>query len=439
MMIRLSSMKIALLIGTIYSRISLEQIKSAVDEVFEERKDDGLEYTIINPLFGYMFKANGCVENMRFYSPELEIKYNEREERIYPEDKSEDSLTKLVIHLFPSHAGALNSLVGTLKNFRFRYFIENKSFLSKSGKKAKGSQKDRSENIKMLGETCVKLLKNGTGGEVQKPSKNRPEPYTLFNWLVFSPSKAFKQNEEVCLKVLLIYVFVIEALDEKEELKEYLRAILTGLDSDPSIKCPALILDKKQIQLFNGLYANPFKFPYSKINQPVSNSSIPVYDRKEDKPVAGQTFSDCADITILNLCNCLFYNELTGECSLDHLNLEDSPTEPNRLKQFYEKYHYRPYKVTQEMRNDWSRVVQGLDDNKQFECQGNFKPYMIHYCKQVYRNEIRSGLLNTMSVLASICGFNNEYEEIMTKDAISKYSVLEKLTEFFNKISNENP
>ena len=41
------------------------------------------------------------------------------------------------------------------------------------------------------------------------------------------------------------------------------------------------------------------------------------------------------------------------------------------------------------MRNDWSREVQGLDDNRAFKCQGQYKPYVIHYRKQEYMNEIR--------------------------------------------------
>ena len=346
-------------------------------------------------------------------------------------------LTRLLIHLFPSNSGTLNSLAGIHENFRNRYFIENKSFLSKSGDKSKGSQDDRIKNIKMLGETCVKLLKSGTESEIQEIAN--PEPYEVFNWLVFSPGKAFeKEEEEKCLKILLIHAFVTEVLDKKEELQEYLRAILTGLDSDPTIKYPALSLDERQNELFECLYINPFKFPYSKINQPVSNSSIPVYDRKNDKFIESKTFSDCADIVILHLCNCLFYNDKIDECSLDHLNLKDQPTETNRLRQFYEDYHFRPFEITQEMRNRWSRIVQGLDDNKEFKCQSNYKPYIIHYRKQQYRNEIRSGLFNTMSILASICNTNDAYKEIMTKDTISKDSVVEKLREFLNEISNKN-
>ena len=129
----------------------------------------------------------------------------------------------------------------------------------------------------------------------------------------------------------------------------------------------------------------------------------------------------------------MFFDEKIGKCSLNHLEL----TEPNRLTKFYEDHHFRPFGITQEMRNEWSRIVQGLDDNEAFECQDNYKPYLIHYRNQDYRNEIKSGLLNTMSVLASICGINDAYKEIMTKEPISKDSVVGKLTEFFKKISNE--
>ena len=130
----------------------------------------------------------------------------------------------------------------------------------------------------------------------------------------------------------------------------------------------------------------------------------------------------------------MFFDDKIDKCSLDHLKLEES----SRLTEFYEKYGHRPFKITEEVRIKWSRVVQGRDDNKEFECQGNNKPYLIHYVDERNRNEIEPGLLNTMSVLAKICGVSDAYEKIMTESKISKDSIVEKLTKFFNKICNKN-
>jgi len=380
MMIRFSSMKILLLIGTIYGRLTGEDIKAVVKKVLTPID---LEYTIINPLFGYIFRVNGCLESIRFFSSELEIKYDNREERIYFKDESKDSLTNLLILLFPSHTGVLNNFRGVKLNFTKKYFIEIKDEL------------ERKASIEMLGSTFASLVNKQDDKKILKVGKNTKHPCKLFEYYVLLPSTVPGLDYEI-LKLLAIHAYALETFDRPEELETYLQKILEELKGRKNAIIH-LELIKEQVRLFERLYANPFKFPYSKINQPVSNSSIPIYDRKKDKLVPSKKFSDCVDITILHLCNCLFYDELIGECSLDHLEL----AEPNRLKEFYEKYHYRPYQVTTELRNDWSRVVQGLNDNKAFKCQGKYKPYIIHYKDKTYRNEINPGLLNTMSVLAS--------------------------------------
>jgi len=422
MMIRLRSVKIILLISAIYGILTAEDIKVAVKKVLKEEQ---LEHTIINPLFGYMFRVNGCLESIRFYSSDLVIKYEDTGERNYSQDKSEDSLTNLLIQLFPSHTGTFNNLIRLNTNFTNKYFVENKAYNNKK-------EKNRIANIEMLGITFASLVKRQDNKNIETIDKKTENLYKLFEYYVLSPSTIPGLDNKI-LKLLVIHEYAVITLNTTYELEAYLNSIIVNLKGRKNAIIH-LDLTKEQGKLFKRLYTNPFKFPYSKINPPVSNSSIFIYDRKSNTYKKDQTFSDCADIAILHLCNCLFYNELAGECSLDHLKL----TETNRLKKFFEKYHYRPFGVTQEMRNDWSRVVQGLDDNRAFECQGNFKPYIIHYCKQGYRNEIRSGPLNILSVLANICGVNEEFKEIMTKGKISKDSVVEKITEFFNEISNES-
>jgi len=68
MMITLSSVKLTLLISMIHARISLEKMKTALNEVFG---DCNRQHSIVNPIFGFFFLTNGSAENMRLYSPEL--------------------------------------------------------------------------------------------------------------------------------------------------------------------------------------------------------------------------------------------------------------------------------------------------------------------------------------------------------------------------------
>ena len=59
MMIRLSSIKLVLLISVVCARMKLEDMKTGFEEVFGRNSD--LEYSIVNPLFGHMFRTNGCL------------------------------------------------------------------------------------------------------------------------------------------------------------------------------------------------------------------------------------------------------------------------------------------------------------------------------------------------------------------------------------------
>lgn len=84
--------------------------------------------------------------------------------------------------------------------------IKNKPYWNKSCGNSGEGQDNRIENVKMIGETCVKLVKSEER-EMQRITK-KSEPYVL--WLIFLPSKAFEMEEEVYHKVLMIYAFVIE-------------------------------------------------------------------------------------------------------------------------------------------------------------------------------------------------------------------------------------
>jgi len=249
-------------------QISRRRHKSSSQKVLRPRK---LEYTIINPLFGYMFRVNGCAESIRFYSSELKIKYEDTGERIYKQDDSEDTLTSLLIQLFPSHTGVLHNLRRIDINFTNKYFIENKAWYDEN-------ETDRIANIKMLGSTFASLVKEQYIKENKGLGKSKKKIYNLFEYYVLSPS-IIPGLDSKTLKLLTIHAYAVDIFDTPNELEIYLNSILENLEGAKNAIIH-LELTKKQKQLFKHLYTDPFKFPYSKINQPVSNSSIPIYDRK---------------------------------------------------------------------------------------------------------------------------------------------------------------
>ncbi|KAM0679583.1 hypothetical protein GINT2_002212 [Glugoides intestinalis] len=232
-------------------------------------------------------------------------------------------------------------------------------------------------------------------------------------------SKALKNNDfhnPQLLLTMIIHEFVKSAFTIGE-LKEYMHKSLIKIEEKVSEK--AEILDKvkflDRLRVLNTdvdwadalvkIYLTNNTFPYSRFNLPVSNISIPSYirgkDGKEEQFDENNLFADCADVAIMQLCNCLLFNTKDKICKLSHL--EKAKLEPE-LEDFY-KTHSNPFaSTTLEKRKDWSKVVQDrrdltLPDNN------DFQTHRIIYNRD-NRNEIYSGLINMMSVLALIFGID---------------------------------
>ena len=232
-------MKLALLISTIYGGLSGEDIKIAVKKILGAKN---LEHTIINPLFGHMFKVNGCLESIRFYSSELEIEYDDKGERIYSKDDSINSLINLLILLFPSHTGFLNNFRCIDVNFTNKYFIDNED--------------ERIANIKKLGSMFARLVKKQTDENIQKPKKNTKDLFKFLEYHVLYPSDALDLDSEI-LKLLTINEFAVVTADTANEMEVYLQSIVDNLEDEENTII-RLELTEGQKKLFEDLYDNPF-------------------------------------------------------------------------------------------------------------------------------------------------------------------------------------
>lgn len=132
--------------------------------------------------------------------------------------------------------------------------------------------------------------------------------FELFRKCVFSPS-IVSGLHNASLKLLTIHAHALQVINSVDELKIYLKAICDGLES---VEVLYLVLSDEQREAFANLYIrSPFKFPYSKIEQLMSHTSVLVYDWKADKVIEDERLSDRTGIAILHLCNCLFFDENT--------------------------------------------------------------------------------------------------------------------------------
>ena len=123
------------------SKLSIEQINSIFSKIENERWNDMLNSSIVNPILGLTFIKSGALANIRFYGPGIDTT-TENNKRVYLKDKSDFSTTSLAIALFPSEDGTL-SVETTLTNTFYHSF-----------------QEDPIKGIEFLAQEFIKVLKS---------------------------------------------------------------------------------------------------------------------------------------------------------------------------------------------------------------------------------------------------------------------------------------
>lgn len=336
-----------------------------------------IQSSIINPIFGYLLESTGTLSNIRFFGPGMQI-IKENNSRDYSKDSSDNSIVRLTLETFPSPAGTLCHIRNLPNNFGFKF------------------QADRDIGIEFLADCFVKMLDSKANTNYK--DENECEEFRKVRNILFSldDEHVFVEIDSKMIKLMIIHSFIINALDNKTSLEKYLKIIIENTkDTHIDIYEVGCNITDEVIKI-QQKFRN---FPYSEFNQPSSNASVPIYNRKTDKFNFEKKYSDCADILLLNICNCLFYDSENCCYSIKSLN-------PNSdLAKFYKK-HSELFTVTDAIRQDWSKVIQGLDD---FEVVNDdeHKTHLIVYLKE-NRNELKSGIINMMNVLIKICNVDHK-------------------------------
>lgn len=389
----------------ISSVISLQSIDNVITKVERTHKNKSLllKNSLVNPIFGFLFQSTGILNNLRFYSPEISIEIKS-EVRQYSSDSSTNDFYKLLIELFPSPLGVLSISKTDNKNF---VFIAAQS---------------KCEALEFLANMFTRIL-----NPEQKPKKVfAPEKFRNIEALFMSNSSSFGPQNTRILKLSAIHTFVINFADCEEDLERYLESILKEINNDGSLDIYDFPCDIIQVTLRSN--KEFMSFPYSNMNRPPSNVLIPIFNRakkEEENPfIEDSLFPDCADVLLLNICNCLLFDTNTGTYCTATL------PEGSEIAKFYTK-HNKLFVISKEIRKEWSKVVQGLDD---FNDEIKKKPYNTHLIvyKREMRNEIKSGIINMMNVLIKI--FKVDHKAFW-RNFKGKRSIEGKLNQLFNLIT----
>ncbi|KAI5137731.1 hypothetical protein NEAUS06_2339 [Nematocida ausubeli] len=136
------------------------------------------------------------------------------------------------------------------------------------------------------------------------------------------------------------------------------------------------------------------KLPFYSVSQLPQYTRVPSLklDKSGFNLDQASRYSDCVETGLLGLFCCLAYNPDARRYETSHMGDKIS----KELKAFFKKYPEPTETVDFKMHMEWARVVAGLESDK------------IDYKRE--KNELRSGLMNILLVIAEITG---EEESIM--------------------------
>ncbi|KAM0680654.1 hypothetical protein GINT2_001342 [Glugoides intestinalis] len=388
-----------------------------------ENASDLLVCSITDESFKYTGEGiNEDIKRLEEEKAKLEKSINKNEVEAINEKISNMTTEKTEIE---KNLRVLNNKMGSIRKNTIVYTVIELESLNDNIKKSQDKLKRLKGELEWFKKTLSELVESKGIEELNKKIKLNQEieekRKSEFEDLGKTMSEALKNKKFLNPQLLLpmiIHEFVKSAFTIGE-LKEYMQKSLIKIEKKVSEKAEILdkatILDRLRVlntdvdwaDALVKIYLTNNTFPYSKFNLPVSNISIPSYIRGKDGEEGyfdeKTRYADCADVAIMQLCNCLLFNTKDKICKLSHL--EKAKLEPE-LEDFY-KTHSNPFaSTTLKKRKDWSKVVQDrrdltLPDNN------DFQTHRIIYNRD-NRNEIYSGLINMMSVLALIFGIDRK-------------------------------
>ena len=362
------------------SKISLFDISEILKEMSLDTESEKLvSSSILNPIFGYLFESTGALSNIRFYGPFLK---NSNEDQIidHTKDSSDDPIVNLLIKLFPSPNGVLSHISKDKESFGYNFSI---NYIN---------------GIEFLSEVFVKILKPNIMTKYNEEAEC--ESFKAFRKVIFhagnEEQNIFNADDEQLIKLMAIHAFIVNALDEKKDLKLFFLSIIEKI-ADRRIDTCDLDCDVTKEVL--KIQKASFDFPFSELNQPPYSSIIPIYDRSTGKYDESVTFSDQVESLLLNICNCLFYDTENHMYSIGSLDPESD------LAKFYKKNQFM-FNATVDIKKEWSKVIQGHSNFPVID-KSKYKTHSIEY-SNIKRNEVAIGIINMMNVLIKICNINHK-------------------------------
>lgn len=159
--------------------------------------------------------------------------------------------------------------------------------------------------------------------------------------------------------------------------------------------------------------------------------------QKANKYSESETYPNCCEISIFSMLSLLFYDKNKKKYDTEHLNNEASK---EMIEFFTTRSNPRQISFNSVFHQEWSDILVNLPCDKIRYAKNKNK---IPDCKMA--NEVRSGIINTLRVICSLCGLKNELIEIqdvekqMAGSREKQKILVDFIKQIFKKISvNKN-
>ncbi len=396
------------LLQPLEAKINMKALKG-VTATFEP----GCEH--YSPALGMAATESGLIDNLRFFN----VEFNETKglERRYIEDKAPegDAMAALILILFPSPAGQLNtqtlgdrSFGGAVSNPKTVALLLNYCYEIEKGGKVDNRQTEKTllktlefKNKKSAKKTLQALLQGIQGALALEASETTCYPknttqqvLNAFFWQHFNTRQDIKTLLE---NLSMVDKAKLEDFDEKDKISEK--------DHEAIASKPNRDYDDIVAQIVHERASSALPYPCG--SNPVSNGKCHCYDRKTDALDAkSPPFADCTEVMLRHLFSMCLYNKQTQDWDLSTLKALPKNAYLKKLIAFYDKpinpedRSFTPDDIDNGSiltRSAWNRVVADLNAE---ENNG------ILYAKT--NNELQSGFVNTINALSVILGLSQE-------------------------------
>jgi hypothetical protein len=255
-------------------------------------------------------------------------------------------------------------------------------------------------------------------------SRKMPEVLSILGFFSCPQMHEMTMANFLNSKVFLVHAILFEVLDYKRESREFFNLFFKLVKDDREFLLRYFAREDgprgMELSELHDAICMGRAFPFSPLRPTHLTAIVDRYCSLRKKYSNSGGFSDCVEITALELLCCLLCNNREASYSIGHLKDASLP-----LIKFFRKFSTFS-DISMEMRKEWLAVVEDLSDERIKYSRRSYVPpeksccFMVPpFTKKRLRNSgphlcgnsLQPGFLNMLLVFKAICGLEGETYE----------------------------